>query len=159
GIQNVDLTIGQTCSYRSSIRESELYRGTESTHRGCAYCLGARPEPRVPDQVVPQIRARLADFRRELPDLKIVWIPFLETLFDVVGALRESPDAPALVAGIDLAFQSRPDVLVRERAAIERLAARAHAAGTRLRLALVGFESFAPRELEVLHRGVTPTQL
>ena len=158
-IENVDLFVGQSCSYQRPVAGDGVYAASTTAHRGCSHCEGATGKRPFEADLVALILGAVARYRAALPDLRTLWIPFSETLFtplrDALDRSRETP----LFHGIDLAIQLRPDVLLRETPTVEAVAASALAAGTRLRLALVGFESFSPRDLDLLHRGVTPDQL
>ena len=56
-------------------------------------------------------------------------------------------------------MQCRPDVIVKRRRDIEQLARKAHGADAVIKIAVVGYENFAPAELQRLNRGVTPEDL
>jgi hypothetical protein len=159
GIANVDLVIGQACSYQRPAAGDGFYADVETKHLGCAYCLGAMGVVGNEGDRTTRILERVREFRAEFKALKTVWIPFAETLFaELIGALERSRET-ALFHGIELAIQCRADVLVARSSEIEAFGASAHAAGTRVRLALVGFENFSERELDILHRGVAVSDL
>lgn len=159
GIANVDLVVGQACSYQRPAAGDGFYADVETKHVGCAYCLGAMGPVGKEGDLTARILERIRGFRAEFKALKTVWVPFAETLFEpLIGALEQAR-ATSLFHGIELAIQCRADVLVARAAEIQAFGASAHAAGTQVRLALVGFENFSERELDILHRGVALSDL
>jgi hypothetical protein len=174
-IANVDLSpasLGHSCSYKSSISDNPFFAEIAgepefAVHKGCAYCFNsmspAMRSVEVLDARAPEAAGAILDEvrlrRATLPGLKTIWIPFAEVLFEAVGgALDRSQDDPVW-RGLTLAMQCRPDVVVQRRKDIEALAAKAHDAGTVLKIAVVGYENFSPAEIQVLNRGVTPDDL
>jgi hypothetical protein len=159
GIANVDLVIGQQCSYQRPAAGDGFYAEVETKHVGCSYCLGAMGKVGDEGDLTARILERVQGFRAEFKGLKTVWVPFAETLFaELIGALEQARDT-SLFHGIELAIQLRADVLVARSADVQAFGASAHAAGTHVRLALVGFENFSERELDILHRGVSVSDL
>ena len=161
----IDLRVQQSCGYKRTLADNPFYRDVldspeMAAHRGCAHCLNARPEFTVaPAETAAQILERIRTDRKTFPALETFWMTFAETFYDALAiAFRTTRGDPAW-QGITLAMQCRPDVIAERSAEIEALAADAAACGTRLRISVAGFENFSPREILVLHRGVTPEHL
>ncbi len=168
-VANVDLTLGQACSYQATIDDNpffaELAREPAfSGHRGCGHCLsGHRPDPRalagsdldVPDQLLDELRSR----RALLPGLETVWMPFAEVFYDALSQAFDRSVGDPVWRDLTLSMQCRPDVIVQRRGDIEQLGRKAARAGTVVKIAVVGFENFSRPELQRMNRGVTPEQL
>ncbi len=161
----IDLRIHQACGYKRSLEDNPFYQDVfgaseVASHRGCAHCLSARPEtPNVPEEVARRIVERIRSDRQVFPKLETFWMGFAETFYDALAiAFRNGRDDPAW-RGITLAMQCRPDVIAQRHTEIEALAADADACGTKVRIGVVGFENYSPREIDVLNRGAAPESL
>jgi hypothetical protein len=164
-LTQADLNVRQACGYKNRLRDNPFYRQIADTaamsdYRGCAHCLNAIPagvgsEEEVADRIVYQVRRD----REVLPDLRTVWVAFAETFFDALGIAFQRTRGDALWHGLSFAMQCRPDVLAKRWPDLERVAGHAAACETELRVAVVGFENFSPREIDVLNRGAPPEDL
>ena len=164
-ITAIDLRINIACGYKRSTAENPFYRDVladpeVATHRGCAHCLSARPDVQsTPEQTARLLVERIRSDRQVFPAVETFWLGFAETFYDALAiAFRNGHDDPAW-RGITLSMQCRPDVIAQRAAEIEALAAEADACGTKLRIGVVGFENFSPREIEALNRGAPPDSL
>jgi hypothetical protein len=164
-ITAIDLRINIACGYKRSTAENPFYRDVlaapeVASHRGCAHCLSARPDVQGTPEVTARLLVeRIRSDRQVFPAVETFWLGFAETFYDALAiAFRNGRDDPAW-RGITLAMQCRPDVIAQRAAEIEALAADADACGTKLRIGVVGFENFSPREIEVLNRGAAPAAL
>jgi len=162
----VDLRIQQACSFKRTLADNPFYRDlldnpTVAAHRGCAYCLNAQPSSDLgaAEDVAERILERIRADRQAFPQLDTFWMTFAETFYDALAVAFRKHRDDAAWRGITLAMQCRPDVIARRAADIEALAAGAAACGTLLRIAVVGFENFSPREILVLNRGAAPEDL
>jgi len=158
-VTSIDLAVNVACGYKRSLAENPFYRDVivdpeVAVHRGCAYCLNARPDvPNDPEQTARLVVERIRSDRQVFPALETVWLSFAETYYDALAiAFRNGRDDPAW-RGITLAMQCRPDVIAKRAPEIEALAADADACGTKLRIGVVGFENFSEHEIDVLNRG------
>jgi len=164
-VTSIDLRISNSCGYKRSLADNPFYRDAldapeVASHRGCAYCLSARPNTGgTPEQTAAEIVERIRHDRQVFPALETIWMAFAETYYDALAiAFRTTRGDPAW-PGITLSMQCRPDVIARRANEIEALAADAAACGARLRIGVVGFENFSPREILVLNRGAAPEAL
>ncbi len=164
-IAHVDLSV-RACGYQRAITDNPFYRELAddpafAAHRGCAYCFNAismgRPDTAV--DVADQILSEVRDRRAMLPDLETIWLPYAETFYDGLSAALEASVGDPMWRGLTLSMQCRPDVIAQRQRGIEALAKKAHAAGLTLKINVMGFENFSPREIEVLNRGVDPADL
>jgi hypothetical protein len=161
----IDLRIHQACGYKPSLADNEFYRDVldapeVASHRGCAYCLNARPDSQgTPEQMAALIVDRIRHDRQVFPALDTFWMAFAETFYDALAIAFSTTHGDPVWDGITLAMQCRPDVIAQRAPEIEALAADALASGTRLRIGVVGFENFSPREILVLNRGAAPELL
>jgi hypothetical protein len=164
-VSSIDLRVAHACGYKRALSENAFYRDVlgapeVAAHRGCAYCVSALPSAGgTPDQIAARILDRIRTDRQAFPAVDTIWMAFAETYYDALSiAFRTWRDDPAW-HGITLAMQCRPDVIAARSKEIETLAADALACGTQLRIGVVGFENFSPREILVLNRGAAPEQL
>ncbi len=164
-VSSIDLRIAHACGYKRALSENAFYRDVldapeVAAHRGCAYCVSALPSAGgTPDQIAARILERIRTDRRAFPDVDTIWMAFAETYYDALSiAFRTWPGDPAW-RDMTLAMQCRPDVIAARFKEIETLAADALACHTRLRIGVVGFENFSPKEILVLNRGAEPEQL
>lgn len=169
-VTNVDLTIGDACSYQATIEANPFFAELAgdprfARHKGCAYCFnGTTKEPSPvpgapvrdrPDRLLDELRSR----RAMLPGLKTVWMPFAEVFYDALSEAFDRSVGDPVWQGLTMSMQCRPDVIVKRRADIEQLARKADRAKTVIKIAVVGYENFSPSELQRLNRGVTPDDL
>ncbi len=168
-VANVDLSIGDACSYQAPIEANPFFAELADDprfagHKGCAYCFNGHQRSVAPPEAAPRDRSdRLLDelrMRRALlPGLKTVWMPFAEVFYDALTEAFDRSVGDPVWRGLTMSMQCRPDVIVKRRADIERLGRKAEQAGTTIKIAVVGFENFSPAELQRLNRGVTPEDL
>jgi hypothetical protein len=161
-VSSIDLRISHSCGYKRTLADNSFYRDVlgapeVATHRGCAYCLSARPDSAsTADELAVQILERIRSDRRMFPAVDTIWMAFAETYYDALAiAFRTTQGDPAW-QGITLSMQCRPDVIAKREKEIEALAADAAKCGTRVRVGVAGFENFSPREILVLNRGAAP---
>jgi hypothetical protein len=161
-VTSIDLRIGYSCGYKRTLKDNPFYRDVldaseVATHRGCAYCLSAKPEnSSTPQELAMQILERIRGDRLMFPGLDTFWMAFAESYYDALAvAFRTTKGDPAWY-GITLSMQCRPDVIAKRAQEIEALAADAVKCGTRVRIGVAGFENFSPREILVLNRGADP---
>jgi hypothetical protein len=164
-VSSIDLRIAHACGYKLALSENPFYRDVldapeVAAHRGCAYCVSALPSAGgTPEQIAARILERVRTDRQVFPAVDTFWMAFAEAYYDALAiAFRTTRGDPAW-QGITLAMQCRPDVIATRSEEIESLAADALACGTRLRIGVVGFENFSPREILVLNRGAAPERL
>jgi hypothetical protein len=164
-ITSIDLRIEQACAYKRTLADNPFYRDVldapeVAVHRGCAYCLSARPDAGgTPEQIAARIIERIRSDRRTFPAVETFWMAFAETYYDALAVAFRSMRGDPAWQGITLAMQCRPDVIAYRANEIEEVAADAAACGTQLRIGVVGFENFSPREILVLNRGAAPQAL
>lgn len=170
-VANVDLSTDESCSYQGGIAANPFFAELANDprfagHRGCAYCFNAHKpgHESAPaggdgrdkvDRLLDELRSR----RAMLPGLKTVWMPFAEVFYDGLSQAFDCSVGDPVWRGLTMSMQCRPDVIVTKHRDIEQLAAKAHRAQTVIKIAVVGFENFAPAELERLNRGVVPEDL
>jgi hypothetical protein len=164
-VSSIDLRLSHSCGYKRTLADNEFYRDVldapeVATHRGCAYCLSARPESSsTAEDLAVEILERIRSDRRMFPAVDTIWMAFAETYYDALAiAFRNTQGDPAW-QGLTLSMQCRPDVIARRAEEIEALAADAAKCGTRVRIGVAGFENFSPREILVLNRGAAPEYL
>jgi len=164
-ITSIDLRVQQSCGYKGKVADNPFYRDVldvpeAATHRGCAYCMSARPESSgTAEEIAARIVERIRCDRKIFPAVDTFWVAFAETFYDSLGIAFRTTRGDPLWQGITLAMQCRPDVIARRASEIEALAADAAACGTRLRIGVVGFENFSPPDILVLNRGAAPEAL
>jgi hypothetical protein len=164
-ITAIDLRINVACGYKRALAENPFYRDVMSapevaTHRGCAHCLSARPDVQsTREQTARMLVERIRSDRQVFPALETFWLGFAETFYDALAFAFQTGRGDPAWRGITLAMQCRPDVIAQRASEIEALAADADACGTKLRIGVVGYENFSPREIEVLNRGAAPEKL
>ena len=165
-VTSIDLRVSQACGYKQSLADNAFYRELlrdapeMAQHRGCAYCLSARPESSgTSEEIATRIVERIRGDRQVFRSVETFWMAFAETFYDALAIAFRTTCGDPVWHGITLAMQCRPDVIATRTADIEALASQAAACGTRLRIGVVGFENFSPREILVLHRGVVPETL
>ena len=164
-VSSIDLRVAHACGYKRALSENAFYRDVlgapeVATHRGCAYCVSALPNAGgTPDQIAVRILERIRTDRQAFPAVDTIWMAFAETYYDALSVAFRTGRGDPVWQGLTLAMQCRPDVIAARSQEIETLAADALACGTRLRIGVVGFENFSPREILVLNRGAEPEQL
>ena len=164
-VTSIDLRILQACGYKEGFANNEFYRDVLddpeiAKHRGCAYCLNARRDTSgTPEEIATLIVERIRGDRQTFPSVDTFWMAFAETFYDALGIAFRTTRGDPVWYGITLAMQCRPDVIAQRASDIEALATEAAACGTRLRIGVVGFENFSPREILALNRGVAPEHL
>jgi hypothetical protein len=164
-VSSIDLRISHSCGYKRTLADNSFYRDVldapdVAMHRGCAYCLSARPDSAsTAEDLAKQILERIRSDRRMFPAVDTIWMAFAETYYDALAiAFRTTQGDPAW-KGLTLSMQCRPDVIAKRAGEIEALAADAAKCGTRVRIGVAGFENFSPREILVLNRGADPEYL
>ncbi len=164
-ITAIDLRIDHSCGYKRTLADNPFYRDVLDvpevvSHRGCAYCLSARATSvRTPEQMAERIVERIRTDRQVFPAVETIWMAFAETYYDALAIAFRTTRGDRVWDGITLSMQCRPDVIAQRAHDIEALAADAAASGCRLRIGVVGFENFSPREILVLNRGAAPEAL
>ena len=164
-VTSIDLRVLQSCGYKQGLADNAFYRELRdapelAAHRGCAYCLNARPDSSgTPEEIANRIVERIRGDRQVFRSVETFWMAFAETFYDALGIAFRTTRGDPLWHGITLVMQCRPDVIATRTADIEALASEAAACGTRMRIGVVGFENLSPREILVLHRGVAPETL
>ncbi len=164
-VAHVDLNVSLHCTYKRGLEANAFYADVLDApelrgYRGCAHCLSALPDSSVTtEEVATEIIDCVRDDRVLFPSLETIWVPFAETFYDALLETFDRARGDEAFRDLTFAMQCRPDALARRAADVEEIARRAHACGARLRIAVVGFENFSPRDLEVLNRGVDPRDL
>lgn len=164
-ITAMDLRLHQSCGYKRTLADNPFYHDVldapaVAAHRGCAHCVSAMPNASgTPESIAKQIIERLRLDRQMFPAVETFWMSFAETFYESLSVALRSTRGDPVWQGITLAMQCRPDIIAQRANEIEALGADAAACGTVLRIGVVGFENFSPREILVLNRGVSPEDL
>jgi hypothetical protein len=164
-VTSIDLQVSQACGYKRTLADNAFYRDVldapdVASHRGCAYCLNARPDSEgTPEETAARIVERVRSGRRVFPAVETFWMAFAETFYDALAIAFRTTRGDPVWHGLTLAMQCRPDVIAQRAEEIEALAAGAAACGIQLRIGVVGFENFSPPEILVLNRGAAPEAL
>jgi hypothetical protein len=164
-VTSIDLRVSHACGYKQTLADNAFYRDVlevpdVAKHRGCAYCLSARPESAATaTDLAKQILERIRSDRQTFPEVDTFWMAFAETYYDALAiAFRTTQGDPAW-QGLTLSMQCRPDVIAKREKEIEALAADAAKCGTRVRIGVAGFENRSPHDILVLNRGAAPEYL
>jgi|SRR5579862_1605349 len=164
-VTSIDLRVMQSCGYKKGLDDNAFYRDVRdapelAAHRGCAYCLNARPHSSgTAEEIAVRIVERIRGDRQVFRSVDTFWMAFAETFYDALGIAFRTTRGDPVWHGITLAMQCRADVIAERASNIETLASEAAACGTRLRIGVVGFENFSRPEILALNRGVDPETL
>lgn len=153
------------CPYAGDPRRSAFYAGlallddpTDDSLSllGCAFCpMGGDYQRADEGALVAWVAAQARAIRDAVPETE----GFVLSDQAPLSYLSRLIDATASLPSLRWLVAMRADVIVRDRARLERTIERARAAGHTISLYLTGFESFSDRELERYVKGTTSAEL